>query len=72
MRHGKSIYPERQFRARWTGNSLAVGAVAFVAALVWGTGHTPFPKASSASPRLHTQISIGSGSLQVTLNLDIN
>ncbi|OYY65393.1 hypothetical protein [Sphingomonas sp. 28-62-11] len=72
MQHGKSIYPERQFRASWTGFSLALCAVAVVATLVWGNGNTPFPKASSAGPRLHTEISIGSGSLQVSFNLNIN
>lgn len=69
---GKSVYQDRQFSVGRTGFSFALCAVAVVAALVWGNGHTPFPKASSAGPRLHTEISIGSGTLQVSFNLNIN
>lgn len=60
------------FRVNRMPLSVAFCALALVAALALGGGRSVLPRADSDGPRLHTALSIGSGALQVNLNITVN
>lgn len=61
-----------QARANRMQLSVALCALALVAALALGSSRSVLPRASADGPRLHTALSIGSDALQVNLNITVN